>query len=333
MTRWKAWGVAAMALVMGCAPAGSAIRAGDGAAGRRDTGVAAPSAPRTAEAPRSAPTRPKIPRGTTAGYVVIDRQTNKTVLHRASTRRFRSASVIKILIAIDFLESAKRVSAADARRLAIMLRSSDDRAASELWRRGGQRKIVQRMARKIGLRDTAPPPASLPGYWGYSSLSARDVARTYRYLLERADRKVAKVILGHLRKATKCGTDGFDQSFGIPSATPRPWAVKQGWSGFGTTPPVRCVHGASAAPAVPVIVPAAGAPAAVPAKATGAAAKTDGVPDLGRPVLYTTGLVGENDRLIMVVLTAHPAGSSWSASVKRITTLNRQLHRAALPRR
>ncbi|MGP3959613.1 hypothetical protein ACTWPT_26750 [Nonomuraea sp. 3N208] len=37
-------------------------------------------------------------------------------------------------------------------------------------------------------------------------------------------------------------------------------------------------------------------------------------------MLYTTGLVGKGERYVMAVLTTHPAGSTWSASVKRITT-------------
>jgi hypothetical protein len=266
--------------------------------------------------------QPEVPPGTTAGYVVFDRKANKTLLHHNATRRFRSASVIKILIAFDFLESAERVSKADAAKIAAMLRSSDDDAASEFWRRGGRKKIVQRMARKIGLRHTTPPPDHKPGFWGYSSLSAQDVVRTYRYLLHTADREIADVILGHLRKATKCGSDGFDQSFGIPSAVPRPWAVKQGWSGFGTTPPARC--GASGAAAAPP--PAAQSASASTTDTTTAADRA--VPDLGRPVLHTTGLVGEDDRFIMAVLTAHPAGSSWASSADRTTVLTKRLYRA-----
>ncbi|GAA3261338.1 hypothetical protein [Nonomuraea helvata] len=255
---------------------------------------------------------PKVPPGTTASWLVFDRQVGKFVATRNAHRKFRSASVVKILIAIDYLERRKSVPAADARLLKVMLRSSDDDAASTFWDRDGKGQIVVRMARKLGLSDTAPPPASQPGFWGYTSLSAYDIVRTYRYLLDRADSRVRDTILGHLRQSTPCGTDGFDQTFGIPDAVPRPWAVKQGWSGFGTTPPTRC----SDARAV-------GAPISwISRRAVGS-----GVPDYGRPVLHTTGLVGKNDRYVMAVLTAHPAGGAWSASVKRITTLTSELYR------
>ncbi|WP_188193391.1 hypothetical protein [Nonomuraea sp. SYSU D8015] len=255
---------------------------------------------------------PRVPAGTTAAWVVFDRQAGTFAAARNAHRKYRSASVVKILIAIDYLERRKSVPAADAGLLKVMLRSSDDDAASAFWNRGGKGQIIVRTARKLGLADTTPPPASKPGFWGYTSLSAYDIVRTYRYLLDKADARVRDTILGHLRQAAPCGTDGFDQTFGIPDAVPRPWAVKQGWSGFGTTPPIRCDARAVGAPI-----------SWIAQRATGS-----GVPDYGRPVLHTTGLVGKGERYVMAVLTAHPAGGTWSSSVKRITTLTRDLYRS-----
>ncbi|MEV4289761.1 hypothetical protein AB0K40_30015 [Nonomuraea bangladeshensis] len=268
----------------------------------------APPAAATAAGP------PRVPVGTTAAWVVFDRQAGRFVAARNAHRKYRSASVVKILIAIDYLERRKSVPRADADLLKVMLRASDDDAASTLWDRGGKGQIIVRTARRLGLADTTPPPASKPGFWGYTSLSAYDVVRTYRYLLDRADARVRDTILGHLRRAAPCGTDGFDQTFGIPDAVPRPHAVKQGWSGFGTTPPTRCRD-----------AKALGAPVSwIAQRAAGS-----GVPDYGRPVLHTTGLVGPGERYVMAVLTAHPAGGTWSASVKRVTDLTRGLYRDA----
>ncbi|MGW3341888.1 hypothetical protein ACWDA3_01215 [Nonomuraea rubra] len=266
---------------------------------------------------------PRVPAGTTAAWVVFDRQAGKIVATRNAHRKYRSASVVKILIAIDYLERRKSVPAADARLLKIMLRSSDDDAASAFWDRLGKGQIIVRQARKLGLSDTTPPPATHPGFWGYTSLSAYDIVRTYRYLLDRAEPRIRDTILGHLRRSTPCGTDGFDQTFGIPDGVPRPWAVKQGWSGFGTTPPVRC-DSRTAAVSYRSDAAATGAPISwVAQRATGS-----GVPDYGRPVLHSTGLAGQGDRYVMAVLTAHPAGGTWSSSVKRITTLTRDLYRS-----
>ncbi|WP_326822385.1 hypothetical protein [Streptosporangium sp. NBC_01756] len=280
----------------------------------------------TGPASAAAPSRPQVPAGMTAAYAVFDRQTGKVTSYRNVHRRFRSASVVKIMIAIDYLESHSSVPRKDLALLTSMLRVSDDDAATSFWTRGGQGKIIERMARRLRLTDTAPPPADLPGFWGYTSLSALDVVRTYRYLLDQADPKVSGLILGHLRKAGQCGSDGFDQYFGIPRGVVRPWAVKQGWSGYGETPPVRCkpatAHGSAPAPA-PGQAPAAGtaAPARVATTVAAAGSAAGPVPDLGHPVLHTTGLVGPKERWIMVLLTAHPAGTSWQRSTGQVTKL------------
>ncbi|MFG2091247.1 hypothetical protein [Spirillospora sp. NPDC048823] len=225
-----------------------------------------------------------------AGRVVVERRPRQT---------FRSASLVKILVALDYMRE-HRVSADDRALMRDMLRSSDDRAATELWRRGGQKEIIERMVPRVGLRETAPPPADRPGFWGYTALSARDVVRTYRYLLEEAPEAHREFVLEQLRESTPCGTDGFDQTFGIPRAVGRPWAVKQGWSGFGDAPAGR-FRGAQPAAWQPDL-------------------------GLGRPVLHTTGLVGE--RKIVVVLTLHPAGTSFRRAAERITALTEQVHRA-----
>ncbi|MER7210110.1 hypothetical protein ABT340_23880 [Streptosporangium sp. NPDC000239] len=268
----------------------------------------------------AAPAQPDVPAGVRAGYVVLDRKTGRVTVQHDAHRRFRSASVVKILIAIDYLESHRDVPRRDLALLGRMLRVSDDAAATSFWTRGGRGRIVERTARRLGLTDTAPPPADKPGFWGYTSLSAMDVVRAYRYLLDRAAPRVRDIVLGHLRAAEQCGSDGFDQYFGIPRAVPRPWAVKQGWSGYGSTPPVRC---AKTAPASGGAVPATWRTASLPARP---AAVT--VPDLGHPVLHTTGLVGPEERWIMVLLTAHPSTATWSRSTAQTTTLARRIYLA-----
>ncbi|SFP66378.1 hypothetical protein SAMN04489713_11655 [Actinomadura madurae] len=279
-------GVVCLGLVCGC-----------GGGARRVSGSPEPT--RSKARPSKAPVV-RVPAGVRASYMVFDRRAGRVVLERRAAQTYRSASVVKILIALDYLRR-HRMSAADRALLVPMLRSSDDGAATEFWRRGGQAEIIERMVREVGLADTAPPPAEKPGFWGYTALSARDVVKTYRYLLEEAPAAHREFVLEQLRKATPCGTDGFDQTFGIPQALERPWAVKQGWSGFGEVPAEPCRRGTR---------PAAWRPDL----------------GLGRPVLHTTGLVGDK---VVVVLTLHPAGSSFRTAAARITTLTRQVHRAA----
>jgi hypothetical protein len=47
--------------------------------------------------------------------------------------------------------------------------------------------------------------------WGYTAVSASDVAKSYRYVLEKAKPKVRNTIMGHLHHAEKCASDGFDR--------------------------------------------------------------------------------------------------------------------------
>ncbi|GIH25662.1 lipoprotein [Acrocarpospora phusangensis] len=250
---------------------------------------ATPSPTRTARKPVL------VPKGVTAGYVVFDRQARKVTVFRNVHKRFRSASVVKLLIAIDHLED---VAKPDLALLQPMLRVSDDNAATALWRRGGQGKIILRMSKRLGLTDTGPPPADKPGFWGYTAISALDIAKVYRYLLEKAEPKVRDTIMTQLRKAGQCGSDGFDQFFGIPRAVPKPWAVKQGWSGYGSVPPSTCVRARAASADV----------------------------DFVHPVLHTTGVLG--DRYIMVLLTTQT--TPWADATKKITKLVGDVYRAAL---
>ncbi len=105
--------------------------------------------------------------------------------------------------------------------------------------------------------------------------------------------------MDRLHRSTRCGTDGFDQSFGVAGVFDGPWAVKQGWSGFTSG---GC---------------AGGTPAAV-------APRADGV-DLTRRALHTTGTVGEGDRTIVAVLTLHPTDTPYGKAWSDLTRITREL--------
>jgi hypothetical protein len=261
--------------------------------------------------------RPKVPAGMTVGYVVFDRRTGRVAVQYNARHRFRSASVVKILIALDYLRSRgarAQIPIADLALLRSMLRSSNDDAATALWKRAGRTDVIRRMTGVLKLTDTLPPPAGMPGFWGYTGISAADVVRVYRYLLAPAHRPYGDFILGNLRRAAQCAADGFDQYFGIPRALPRPWAIKQGWSGYGSLPPERCVR--------------ARTNGLHPAGHRAAASTAGPAVDLTRPVLHTTGTVGAGDRQILVVLSLQPAGASWHTSTARLTAFTKAVYRA-----
>jgi len=305
------------------------LATGCGKAGREEPARAAPapsatpspvevSAPGPSPSPSPSPAAPKeiaVPRGVTAGIVVYDRQTGTYAVNQNATKRFRSASIVKLWIVLDLMweREAEAVPAADRARLDVMLRGSDDRIAIDFWRRGGQRAIVQRMVPRLGLTESAPPPADKPGYWGYTVISTGDIVRTYRYLLERAPASVRDYVLGNLRQAYRCATDRYDQSFGIAGALPRPFAVKQGWSGFGDTPAQPCALSTAPAPGVPAAYEQRDNPPGL----------TDA--DMAGEVLHTTGTVGPDDRVIVVVLSLHPDGTSYANATRTLTELTKSL--------
>ena len=245
-----------------------------------------------------------VPAGVTAGIAVFDRQTGAFTEQQNVDLQFRSASVVKLLLALDYLWDRGpdyAVPAADRTRLDAMLRSSDDDAASYYWVQGGYEQVINRMAPRLGLRNTAPPPSSQRGYWGYTAITAGDVVRIYRYLLDSAPAPVRQLVMGDLHQSTRCGADAYDQSFGIPSVFAGPRAVKQGWSGFGNGP-MTCTGGTA------------------PARA----ARASGV-DLVQEALHTTGTVGPDDRTIVVVLTLHPDGTPFAKAYNALTGIVRSL--------
>ncbi|WP_228979315.1 hypothetical protein [Streptomyces sp. DH12] len=273
------------------------------------------------------------PAGVTAGVAVLDRRTGAFTAQHDPAARFRSASVVKILIALDLVwdRGPDALPAADRSRVRAMLRGSDDAAASHYWAGRGQGALIDRMVARLGLTDTARPPASHPGYWGYTALSARDTVRVYRHLLDTATPGVRDFVLGELRQSTRCATDGFDQHFGVAGAFDRPWAVKQGWSGFSsggctaTTAPGTATTAAgtattAAGTGTPAPAGATGIPGRAPREAAGPAAV-----DLDRPALHTTGVVGAGDRTIVAVLTLHPRGTAYGKAYTDLGRLTRSL--------
>ena len=258
----------------------------------------------------------QIPPGVTAGVAVYDRETGRFTEQVDDSAQFRSASVVKLLLTLDFLWDRGpdyTIPPADRARLEPMLRGSDDDAADHYWSTYGGSAIIERMTDRteLGLRDTAPPPAGYPGFWGYTAISARDTVAIYRYILEKAPAPVRDFIMDNLRRSTRCSaTDHFDQHFGIAGAFDKPWAVKQGWSGKYA----KGTCGSQAASSGVLAESAAPAPRAAAAV------------DLSRPALHSTGTVGANDRSIVAVLTLHPVGTSYGKAYTDIGRLTRSLN-------
>jgi hypothetical protein len=288
------------------------------------TGVVASAAILTGQA-SAATSSVDLPEGMTASYLVVDKESGDT-FGSDEHKQYRSASLVKLFIALDYLESHGpdyEIPAEDLALLEPMLRSSNDDAASTLWVRDGFEEIVNRMVDKIGLTDTEPPADR--GKWGYTAISAADIAKTYQYILDKAEPKYREFIMSNLAKSAKCGSDGFDQSFGIPSALPGPHAVKQGWSGYGAAP----APGEECKETDAAVLRRLGSPEVK--IATTLASSGDGTVstqdiDVTSRAMHTSGTVGDDHDKIVVVLSLEPTTLSWQDSANRITNLTRQVY-------
>ncbi|MBB5850661.1 serine hydrolase [Amycolatopsis umgeniensis] len=161
-----------------------------------------------------------------AATVVFDRTSGDQVIDDAGSERFRTASVVKLFIALDAV--THKPSKADEVQLYRMLAKSDDAIANTLWARNGGPAIVTRTVAAAGLKNTSAPAD--PGRWGDTLSTADDIALVYRHILKLPKAK-RNALIKPLREAPRRAADGFDQHFGIPSAfQDRPWAVKQGWA-------------------------------------------------------------------------------------------------------
>jgi hypothetical protein len=69
----------------------------------------------------------------------------------------------------------------------------------------------------------------VPGQWGETTTTARDVARFLALLPSVAHPDDAASLLGWMSGATPQAADGFGQQFGVFGTAPAMTPVKQGW--------------------------------------------------------------------------------------------------------
>jgi hypothetical protein len=170
--------------------------------------------------------------GTSVGFVLFDRESGKELASLDRDTPYYTASVVKLLIAIDEVRDENGgwalPDAGTVEDLTDMLAGSNDGIASQLWERNGGNEIVTRTAALIGLTHTTPPTD--PTQWGMAKTSAADVVATYEFLEDTVPDDVAQPILAALGDARNPADDGWDQYFGIPDGLPgTSWQIKQGW--------------------------------------------------------------------------------------------------------
>ncbi|MDX3659861.1 serine hydrolase [Streptomyces sp. ID05-26A] len=163
---------------------------------------------------------------------IVDLDTCATVLSWKGDLAQPTASVVKLLIALDLLQRTSTNSEQVENDITAMLTRSDDGVANRLWQNGGGSEIVTRQVKALGLRHTRPP--AVPGQWGGTTTSASDISLVYRHIAGALEAEDRDLLTTAMAEAPRAAADGVDQHFGIPSGLPgATWAVKQGWGSSG----------------------------------------------------------------------------------------------------
>lgn len=162
------------------------------------------------------------------GIEVVDLDACAVELSWKADQAQPTASVVKLIIALDLIDSSGVPSGNEATAVRDMLAASDDRVASRLWQQHGGPAIVQRQVKKLRLAHTSLPTDT--GQWGSTRMSPTDVITVYRHITAGLGEEERDFVTEAMKSAPRNAADGFDQHFGIPRAFPgAEWAVKQGW--------------------------------------------------------------------------------------------------------
>ncbi|MGP4017414.1 serine hydrolase [Saccharopolyspora sp. 5N708] len=232
-------GVAASVVLTGCAqPAAVTVRTDS--TGAAQTATAAPQSAAAAPVPNPAPTGQATAmvtavehwaedhRRTTIGVAVLDRATGELALGHEASRPMYSASLSKLIVAVDVLQRAHtglRVTDKVRDWISRALGPSDDEAMNALWSTFDGPGAISRVAGQAGLEDTRAPRNT--SRWGETLVSARDIVRLYDYVLTELPAEDRDFIVASLAAGPVRATDGFNQAFGLrvlPSG-----AIKSGW--------------------------------------------------------------------------------------------------------
>ena len=162
-------------------------------------------------------------RGETAAVGVLDTVTGAAYYAGDDTRLMPTESVVKTMIATRLLLTGQ-MSGSVADTAWKMITQSDDGSANALYGRVGGDSLINWIEAHYRISIGTPP--SRPGWWGNTHVTARGLVTFYHRV--RHDARVAPWLLNAMHHATKYGSDGTYQYYGIPSSTTG-WAIKQGW--------------------------------------------------------------------------------------------------------
>ena len=219
---------------------------------------------------------------TELAVAVLDRETGELALGARAGEPYYTASLSKVLVAVDVLDRRRldglAVADADLTLLNRALGPSDDNAMNALWSRFDGAGGIGRVSSRVGLTGTTGPRD--PSQWGEVSMSAEDSVRIWRYMLEDMPTADRDLLASAMDAAPARAADGFNQAFGLlapavdgPDA---PGAVaKQGWM---------CCFS-------------------------------------GKYYIHSTGAVGGDRRFLMALMTRMPRAPGWEAARQEMTRI------------
>ncbi|GAA2558100.1 hypothetical protein [Pseudonocardia hydrocarbonoxydans] len=219
---------------------------------------------------------------TELGVAVLDRVTGRTAAGDRGDEPFYTASLSKLVVAVDVLDRRRTEDLAvtddDLDLLRRALGPSDDAAMNQLWVRFDGPGAAARVGADLGLTGTTAPAD--PSQWGEMSVPAVDLLRLYDHVLGGMPDEDRLVVVDALSAAPAIAADGFDQAFGLlDPVVDGPGAVgaqaKQGWM---------CCFSE-------------------------------------RYYLHSAGVVGPDQRFVVAVLTRVPSGPGWDAARAEVTAV------------
>jgi hypothetical protein len=139
---------------------------------------------------------------------------------------YASESVMKVFIATRLLLT-NQMSGWNETTAYKMITQSDDASADALYGRAGGDGVITWVKQALNIPTLGSPPLR-SGWWGGTQINAHGMALFYNAV--RARPAVWAWLGNAMHHASRLGSDGTYQYFGIPSATTGA-AIKQGWGG------------------------------------------------------------------------------------------------------